>query len=176
MLNGPIFDIGNAPRKRLAGLPQKIHRGGPQNQETRGLFSVPASTVDQPAQCGEQLRHAVYFVEYDQAVLVAAEESVRIGKFGPIFAGFKVEVHGRRCSGDGVGQCRLSDLTGASQGNCGLPGQSVLNSGLRAAGNHPCILSMAWMIYKDHMMGGRRRRWNLSGTRNSQKPAILSPT
>jgi hypothetical protein len=175
MLNGPIFDIGNAPRKRLAGLPQKIHRGGPQNQETRGLFSVPASTVDQPAQCGEQLRHAVYFVEYDQAVLVAAEESVRIGKFGPIFAGFKVEVHGRRCSGDGVGQCRLSDLTGASQGNCGLPGQSVLNSGLR--GGESSVHIIHGVVDLQGSYDGRSAP-ALEPIRDEKlaKPAILSPT
>ena len=32
-------------------------------------------------------------------------------------------------------------LTGTGQGNGGLPRQSSLNGGLRAAGNHPCILT-----------------------------------
>jgi hypothetical protein len=120
-----------------------------ENQEPGGLPSVPASAIDQAAQGGEQLRHTVYLVKYYEAVLVAAEESRRIGEFGPIFAGFKVEVNGRGSGGNGMGQRRFSDLTGAGQGNGGLTRQSVLNGGLGAAGNHPCILSMAWMICKD---------------------------
>ena len=110
---------------------------------------MPASAIDQAAQGGEQLRHTVYFVKHHEAVLVAAEETRRIGEFGPIFAGFKVEVNGRGSGGNGMGQRRFSDLTGAGQGNGGLTRQSVLNGGLGAAGNHPCILSMAWMICKD---------------------------
>jgi hypothetical protein len=54
---------------------------------------VPASAIDQAAQGGEQLRHTVYFVKHHEAVLVAAEETRRIGEFGPIFTGFKVEVN-----------------------------------------------------------------------------------
>jgi hypothetical protein len=77
-----------------------------------------------------------------QAVIIAAEQNRRIGEFGPIFAGFKVEVDGRGSGGNGVGQRRFSDLTGAGQGNGGLPRQSILNGGLCAAGiilaYYPC--------------------------------------
>ena len=68
---------------------------------------MPASAIDQAAQGGEQLRHTVYFVKHHEAVLVAAEESRRIVEFGPIFAGFKVEVNGRGSGGNGVGQRRF---------------------------------------------------------------------
>jgi hypothetical protein len=81
---------------------------------------VPASAIDQAAQGGEQLRHTVYFVKHHEAVLVAAEESRRIGELGPIFAGFKVEVNGRGSGSNGVGQRGFSDLTEAGQGATGL--------------------------------------------------------
>lgn len=74
---------------------------------------MPASVIDQAAQGGKQLRHAVYFVKHHEAVLVAAEEGCRVGEFGPVFGGFKVEVNGRGFRGNGVGQGGFADLTGA---------------------------------------------------------------
>jgi hypothetical protein len=56
-----------------------------------------------------------------------------------------------------VGQRRLSDLSGANQGNGGLPGKGSLDGRECAAGNHPSILSTSWTICKDNRVAVSRR-------------------
>jgi hypothetical protein len=112
---------------------------------------VPASAIDQAAQGGEQLGHALNLVENDEPVFVAGEERIRIGQFSPILAGFKIQVDRRRFRGNRKGQRRLSDLARAGESYGGLPRQRIVDGGSRAAGNQPCILSMAWMICKDNV-------------------------
>jgi hypothetical protein len=97
-----------------------------------------------------KLGHALNLVEYDEPVFVACEERIRIGQFSPILAGFKVQVDRRRFRGNRQGQRRFSDLAWAGESYCGLPCQRSVDGGPHAAGDHPCILSMAWMICKDN--------------------------
>jgi hypothetical protein len=106
----------------------------------------------------EKIAGTVDFVEDHQAVLVAGKECRRIGKLGAIFGRFEVEVDRGRIRGDGVGQRRFAELTGAGQGDGGLACEGALNGGAGAAGDHPCILSMAWMICKDRGFAGRSVR------------------
>ena len=66
------LDIGDAPGEGF-GLPQQLDRCQPQKQEAARFFAPPAALVDQPAQCCEQLRRPLYFVEDDQLVFMPGE-------------------------------------------------------------------------------------------------------
>ena len=90
---------------------------------------MSASAVDHAPERGKQFRHALDLVEYDEVVLVVAKKQYRIGEFGPILRGLKIEVDGRRSGRDGVGQ-------GSLFGN-------------RRTGDNICI---PWWTMKDGLM------------------------
>lgn len=112
------------------------------------MAAAPA-LIDETAQCAEEFRHAVDFVEHDQPVFVLAQEKCGLRELAAIVTRFQVKVQGRDLSAELQRKCGFANLTWADQGDSRLPGDGVFEDSEFAAGDHPCILSMLWKIYKD---------------------------
>ena len=105
--------------------------------------------VDDPAQGLEQLRHPVDLVQDDEPILEVVEEQCGLGESIAIVAVLQIEVERRTRSRDLQRERRLADLSRPDQRHGGLAGQGTLDIRGDDSRNHPCNLSILWMIYKE---------------------------
>ncbi len=94
---------------------------------------APAA-VNDASKDREQVGNPMDFIEHDQLVFEGVQEQHGIGKLGPVFFCFKIEVERRDCCGDFIRQGCFSDLTRSDERDGSLARKRGLYGGKGAAG------------------------------------------
>ena len=107
----PHVNVGNASCQTFSRLPKQINGGGTQDEESPGRMAGAPALIDNAAKRVEQLRDAMNFVQYDQAVLILAKEDNRLDQLLPVLSCLQIKI---KRSGVRVGNLsrkgRLSNL------------------------------------------------------------------
>ena len=104
--------------------------------------TLAAALVDDAAQDFEKSRHALDFVQHDQAVFLGTEIELRIGELCPMRRQLEIQIDGRgpKLLDDPPRQGRLADLTRAQHGDGRKTREQVADAGFGQTVNHTALL------------------------------------
>ena len=117
-VEGAEFHVGDSSREGF-GLLQKVVGSGAEQQEPARSLAPAAATVDEAAEDGEELGHALDFVENDELVLVAGEVKLGLCQLVAVAGGLEVEVEAVVAGAELEGERGLAGLAGSEEGNGG---------------------------------------------------------
>ena len=104
--------------------------------------ALSASLIDDAPQNLEEPRHALDFIQNDQAVFLGFEVEFGVGKFGPVRGKLQIQVNGRDVGFLSEAECqrRLADLTRTQDGDGGKTREQVADSSLGETSDHIAII------------------------------------
>ena len=136
------FRIGDAAGQGFGRLLEKIDRRRAQQEKLPVAATLAAALVDDAAQDFEKSRHALDFVQHDQAVFLGTEIELRIGELCPMRRQLEIQIDGRgpKLLDEPPRQGCLADLTRAQHGDGRKTREQVADTGFGQTVNHTALL------------------------------------
>jgi hypothetical protein len=132
-------------------LPKQVGRSGTENQKPAGLLPPPPALVDQPAQCGEQLRNPLHFIENHQIVFMPREIECRVRELLSIHLRFQIQIDALSPLRDRMGKRSLADLARTEQSHSRHMAKAFPNQSFDSTRYHPGSYGILCQICRDDL-------------------------